>query len=513
MFTIVYFIQVQGGRLPLALKSVTIQHCEVVMARRRSAAQQLHALAWICFCGPGLFNALTSFASGLAQPHVAFAGNALVYLSFAVCSLLATALVPVVGLRRALTLGSLGYVVYAASLWNMHNAGLASLQLYYGACIVLGIAAGFLWTAQGVMLLSYSRTESRGESVSRFWIIFNLGAAAGGVLSFALNFSSGAALQASNAMYVAFLLLMGCGVVLAYSVIVDVDAVERDEKDSVDNGRPRASSGPWWRSWLEGAQVALAVVTSRTHAKVLLSLLPLFVYSNWFYAYHSFYNVAVFNARTSGLTSACYWLAQMAGAHALGRFLDRRMHTLGLSSGHASTTSDAATPQAIARQFLLVFGALATLMWTAGWYVQDSWLHLSSSHRLNMDVTSPETATLLPVVAMYIVYGLHDALCQVWIYWFMSLVAAHDIAASSCYAGVYKCVQATSAAVAWYLGAIEVAPLTQLQINFALCVVSVACAVQSCAFASRGDVTRTDQRSEATALLTASSAGRASALA
>ncbi|GAB9464300.1 hypothetical protein Gpo141_00001735 [Globisporangium polare] len=450
-----------------------------------SASAQLQALAWICFCGPGLFNALTSFASGLADPPVAFAGNALVYLSFAICSLLAAALVPAIGVRRALSLGATGYFLYAASLWNVRNSCLAPITVYYAACVLLGAAAALLWTAQGLMLLSYPNTETQGASVSRFWIVFNMGATTGGLLSFALNFSSDASLSsssevaASDGMYAAFLLLMGCGALLAWLVIEDSDNVVKDDGQPVKSvplsGLLTGSDESLWTSWTSSVRSAVEIVSSPVHMKILLLLLPLFAYSNWFYAYHSFYNVAVFNARTSGLTSACYWLAQMAGASAAGHFLD--------TSLQATHSTQAGAQWRVAKWFLTGFLVLATVMWTLGWYVQSQWLHLSYDHRVNMDVLTSKASTLLPALLLYIVYGLHDALCQVWLYWFMSLVTAKDVVTTSCYTGIYKSIQAASAALAWYLGAIQMDPLTQLQLNLVLCIMSVLSALQCCNFA------------------------------
>ncbi|TYZ69130.1 hypothetical protein PybrP1_003428 [[Pythium] brassicae (nom. inval.)] len=281
------------------------------------AQWQLQALAWICFCCPGPYNALLSLAGGLAESSVAFARTALVSLSFAFCSLLAAAFVPVLGLRCALTLGAAGYAVYVAALWN---------------------------TAHGAMMLSYARAGARGASVGNFWIIFNMGTTVGGVLEFVLNFGDGAAAHASNGMYAGFLTVMLVGAALAWGVIRDADSV------------------------------------FRAHRKILLALLPLFAYSNWLYAYHSFYNTA--------------------GAYATGGYLDDQLR--------ASRGND------------------------------SSWLHLSYQQRINMDVVTSESTEPLAALAL-------------------------------CYAGIYKGVQATSAAIAWYFRAVEMAPLAQLQINMALC--------------------------------------------
>merc|ERR1712048_1404235 len=62
----------------------------------------------------------------------------------------------------------------------------------------------------------------------------------------------------------------------------------------------------------------------------VMALLPLFLYSNWFYSFQ----LGVFAKNTlkpaaSGLASALYWGAQMVGAKNLGCLLDARSLTPG----------------------------------------------------------------------------------------------------------------------------------------------------------------------------------------
>uniref|UniRef100_K3X9U8 Major facilitator superfamily (MFS) profile domain-containing protein n=1 Tax=Globisporangium ultimum (strain ATCC 200006 / CBS 805.95 / DAOM BR144) TaxID=431595 RepID=K3X9U8_GLOUD len=463
-------------------------------------AAQLDVLAWVCFCGPGLFNALTSFASGLDDARLAFAGNALIYACFAACSALAAALVPAMGVRAALVVGASGYFVYAAALFNVQVNGFAPLVAFMAACVAVGVSAGFLWTAQGLMIMSYPNVETRGQSVSRFWVIFNLGAAAGGVIGFVLNFpqdpdsTAAKVTRASTGMFVVFLVLMGVGVALAVCFIEDAGNVIHDsggDDKAQPSSRGASAVAASWMQWRARLHTAWSVVVcDQSHRNVLLCLLPLFVYSNWFYTYHAFFNVTVFNARTSGLASASYWLAQMGGAYVSGRVLDHQIQKqqsqpecVNSENQNEAQCRTYGTVARVSKQFLLVFCVLANVMWGIGWLVQDSWLHLSYETSLNVDFWSQDTTESLFVLllTLYVVYGFHDALCQVWIYWFMSMHTANDAIACSCYAGMYKCVQAASAAVAWYLGAVQVSPLTQLQVNVVLCNVGILCAwIASC---------------------------------
>ncbi|KAG7378823.1 DUF895 domain membrane protein [Phytophthora pseudosyringae] len=283
------------------------------MKRLTDASVQPLVLSLICFCCPGLFNALTSFTSGLADPaHI-------------VAIFLVAARVRHV--RLALILGSGGYVCYAAALYHLQAPVIdASLEVYYAACAALGLSAGFLWTAQGRMVMSYATSENQGSYLSTFWIIFNLGAAAGGFVSFALNFSreelpAATTEHASGMMYAVFIILMSAGVLLAAFGIVDSDQVVREDGTTpADNFRANEPRKPWWT---EIRRQLTAARTEQVHTVVCL--LPLFAYSNWFYTYHSFFNVTVFNMRSSGLASSFCWLAQMGAAYAVGWALDTQV--------------------------------------------------------------------------------------------------------------------------------------------------------------------------------------------
>lgn len=109
----------------------------------RDAGAQVLVLSLVCFCCPRLFNALSSIASGLDDPAVAYAGNAVVCACFASSSLLASSLLAraALSVRSTLVLGTIGYVLYSASLSSLSLTEAPSpleLRLYYAACVALG---------------------------------------------------------------------------------------------------------------------------------------------------------------------------------------------------------------------------------------------------------------------------------------------------------------------------------------------------------------------------------------
>eukprot|EP00966_Prymnesium_polylepis_P149584 3455678-Prymnesium_polylepis.1 len=280
------------------------------------ALTQTVLLGLVCFCVPGMWNSITSMAGGISDKGVSSAATASLYGCFAVASVLAPIPTNIIGARATLGIGSGGYVLYvfALLLYSRTEAGSGTDEngsggLVIAAGAVNGVGAGLLWTAQGALIMSYPSKEAKGLYVGIFWLIFNLGAVFGGLLSFGLNYSSDAG-DASPGTFVAFGAVMIAGGLLTLTM-APAERVVRPDGSLVQLERFPAVSAE-----LRGL---LAVLRDwRMHA-----LAPLFLYSNWFYAYQFVaYNSALFNARTEGLNNAFYWGAQMVGAVLVGRFLD-----------------------------------------------------------------------------------------------------------------------------------------------------------------------------------------------
>lgn len=70
--------------------------------------------------------------------------------------------------HRVLIPGALTYVLYVGSFLSRSDA----FTIVAGA--ILGIGAGFLWTAQAGIMMSYPAEKDKGKAFSMFWMIFNL---------------------------------------------------------------------------------------------------------------------------------------------------------------------------------------------------------------------------------------------------------------------------------------------------------------------------------------------------
>ena len=85
------------------------------------------------------------------------------------------------GVRIAMSIGGIGYTVYVSSYLCYNYT--ASFGYCVFAGFLLGCCAGILWSAQGVIMLSYPPENKKGRYIAVFWIIFNLGGVIGSLVS------------------------------------------------------------------------------------------------------------------------------------------------------------------------------------------------------------------------------------------------------------------------------------------------------------------------------------------
>ncbi|KAF0720183.1 Aste57867_506 [Aphanomyces stellatus] len=419
----------------------------MVVGKHPTALSQVLIVACTCFCCPGLFNALSSVAAGVSDETISYNATAVLYACFAVAGLFAGGIVNVIGPKWTLFIGTWGYVMYASSLLVMdkhldkatatYSDGATSY--FYAANAILGICAGFLWTAQGQMCMAYPTAETKGVYFSYFWIIFNLGGTMGGFITFGTNYDNNGGVAASTTTYVVFLVLMSLGACLSLLLANPSDVIRNDGSHVVVDRLP--------------SPVSEIVETFKLFLdpKMLL-LFPLFAYSNWFYNYHSFYNSAVFNSRTGGFASAFYWGAQMVGAYCIGVYLDRP-----------------GNKKAKALQSIALLATLIFVMWGLGLYAQlDLDLGLKEKKK-NLDLTD---GAFFVKFLLYFFYGFNDSICQIWSYWLLGQMS-DDMATLGRYAGYYKCVQSGMAAVGWRLGGIPITPVANIVVNWSLATVGL----------------------------------------
>ncbi|BAS87532.1 Os04g0105400 [Oryza sativa Japonica Group] len=279
--------------------------------RYNSPLVQVSLIGLVCFCCPGMFNALTGLGGGGQLDHsTADNANTALYSCFAVFGVLGGAAHNLLGPRVTLLAGALTYPLYAASfLYYNHHPSRQAFPVTAGA--LLGVGAGLLWAAQGAIMTSYPPPSRRGSYISLFWCLFNLGGVLGGLLPFSLNYHRAAdAASVNDATYIAFMafMLLGAGLAL---LLLPASRIVRDDGS-------RATRMSYSSVSTEGWEILKLFANWR-----MLLVLPAAWASNFFYTYQ-FNNVngRLFTCRTKGLNNVFYWGAQMLAAAAIGYFLD-----------------------------------------------------------------------------------------------------------------------------------------------------------------------------------------------
>ncbi|PAN36878.1 hypothetical protein PAHAL_7G007900 [Panicum hallii] len=410
------------------------------LLRFNSPLAQVCLIGLVCFCLPGMYNALNGLGGGGQVDHTAADNaNTALYACFAVFGVLGGAIHNLLGPRTTLFLGSLTYPLYVAAFLNYnHRPGSQVFPVIAGA--LLGVGAGFLWAAQGAIMTSYPPPNLRGTYISLFWCLFSLGSVLGGLLPLSLNYRRGSKVASVNdGTYIAFMTMMLVGVALTL-LFLPPHKIVRD-----DGSR---ATGVTYSS---AATEAGEVLRLFADWKMLLVLVPAWG-SNFFYTYQ-FNNVngLLFTLRTKGLNNVVYWGAQMLGSVGLGYLLD---------FGFASRRKRGLVGVA-------VFAVLGTAIWGGGFvnqlrYTDGKWPDL---------IDFKDGRRYAGPFLLYCSYGLLDAMFQSLIYWIIGALT-NDSQVLSRYAGFYKGVQSAGAAVSWQVDFHKTPLMAQLIVNWGLITVS-----------------------------------------
>ena len=347
----------------------------------------------------GMFNALGGLGGGgQINPKAANDANCALYSTFAVVGFFAGTIVNRLGVKVSIALSGLGYSLYISAFLCYNYTGNYGYTVFAG--FVLGCCAGVLWSAQGVIILSYPPEKSKGLAIAWFWIIFNLGGVIGGLVPLAQNIHANGNVVVTNGTYISFLILTLCGAFLALCLVNGNKVIRRDHSKVI------LMENPTWKTELFGLWE-----TIQTDPYIAL-LFPMFFVSNWFYTYQfNDVNLAQFTTRARALNSVLYWCAQIFGAGIFGVLLD-------LNRFRRTTRAKAA--------WVALF-VLTMVVWGGGYHFQKGYTRADvskgadtpndpSDDYAKMDWTSEGYAG--PMI-LFVVYGMYDAIWQVTVYWYV----------------------------------------------------------------------------------------------
>ncbi|KAE8684769.1 UNC93-like protein 1 [Hibiscus syriacus] len=405
--------------------------------RYNSPLVQVVLIGLVCFCCPGMFNALSGMGGGgQVDPTAANNANTALYTTFALFGVLGGGIYNILGPHLTLAAGCCTYVLYAGSFLYYNHHQHQGFAIAAGA--LLGIGAGLLWAGEGAIMTAYPPSNRKGSYISLFWSIFNMGGVIGGLIPFILNYHRNEAASVNDATYIAFMCFMTAGTLLSFAILPP-NRVVRDDGTRCTNVK-----------YSSVATEATEVLKLFANWKMLL-IVPAAWASNFFYSYQ-FNNVngLLFNLRTRGLNNVFYWGAQMLGSVGIGYILDfsfrsRRMRGfIGIG----------------------VVALVGSAIWGGGLANQLPYSHDDLPKKLDFR----DSAFAGPFV-LYFSYGLLDAMFQSMVYWVIGALA-DDSQTLSRYSGFYKGVQSAGAAVAWQVDSHKVPLLSQLIVNWSLTTIS-----------------------------------------
>ncbi|KAE8697216.1 UNC93-like protein 1 [Hibiscus syriacus] len=407
--------------------------------RYNSPLVQVSLIGLVCFCCPGMFNALSGMGGGgQVKTTVANNANTALYTTFAFFGILGGSVYNIFGPKITLAMGCSTYVLYAGSFLYYNHYHDQTFAIIAGA--VLGIGAGFLWAGQGAIMTSYPTAGRKGIYISLFWTIFNLGGVMGGLIPFFLNYHREDSETVNDGTYIAFMCIMSTGALISLAILSPARVV-RDDGTRCTNIK-----------YSNVATEAIEILKLFRNRK-LQFIIPAACASNFFYTYQfNDVNGLMFNLRTRGLNNVFYWGSQMIGSVGIGYILDfsfKSRRTRGLVGVGVVTV-------------------LGTAIWAGGLANQLNYSFDKPPKRLDFKRSGTDFAK--PFV-LYFCYGLLDAMFQSLVYWTIGALADNSEVLSR-YVGFYKGVQSAGAAVAWQVDKNKVPLLNQLIVNWGLTTLS-----------------------------------------
>lgn len=143
-------------------------------------------------------------AGGSQSPSLVNAANSSTFCLMVVTCFFTSTLVNYTSIKFVLIVGTMGYSVYAASLYTNVKYG-NEWFVVLGACLCG--SAGFFWSSEGAIVLSYPERNKQGVYLS-YWLMYRVGGQLlGGIINLALNASNNEEGSISPNTYLVFIAL------------------------------------------------------------------------------------------------------------------------------------------------------------------------------------------------------------------------------------------------------------------------------------------------------------------
>ncbi|CAI7674644.1 unnamed protein product [Penicillium pancosmium] len=237
----------------------------------RSTLFQILVVGLCAFCAPGIWSAMNGLGVGGSQsPDLVNAANALLYAFMTITCFAGPWITNAIGFRWTLSLGSIGYPLYAAGLYLNNRTG-ATWLVYLGS-VTCGISAGFFWSVEGAVATGYPEQHKRGRYIATWFTFRNFGNIIGGAVALGINHKVNQRGQVGYQTYLAFIAIQCLGLFIGL-LLSNPDKVQRDDHTKIE--------APRNIHWRDEMKAMWRLGTSKS----ILLLVPLFWYFGWIQAY------------------------------------------------------------------------------------------------------------------------------------------------------------------------------------------------------------------------------------
>ncbi|KAJ9628319.1 hypothetical protein H2204_009294 [Knufia peltigerae] len=151
----------------------------------------------------------------------------ILYGLFTVSGCLGGSVLNLIKPKLTFVIGAIGYPLYVGGLWYFDREGHQWFPLFAGA--MLGISAGFLWTACGFIQLAYAEEQEKAMYITIQWAMTAFGGTVGSLIAFGINFQGTDASGVSTPVYAVFVVIMCCSIAIAFFLIIRPEQVVRDD--------------------------------------------------------------------------------------------------------------------------------------------------------------------------------------------------------------------------------------------------------------------------------------------
>ncbi|KAK8200219.1 major facilitator superfamily domain-containing protein [Phyllosticta capitalensis] len=397
----------------------------------------------ILFCLPGIYLALTALGAGGGKPssqHVASLTNSILYGPYTLFGWIAGSILNFLKPKKTILVGSIGYPLYAGALWYYDKTAHQWFPLTAG--FILGFCAACLWTTSGFIQFAYAEESEKAMYITWQWVLTSSGSTVGALIAFGVNRNKTEVSGVSTAVWVIFLVIMGCAMLIATFCIVKPEEVIRDDGTHI-----AIFKQPSFKEEMKGV---LAVLLDK---KIIL-LLPAMFVGEMCLALVSSVNAHYFNLRTRSLNNLLFQVIMIPAPLAMAWVMDNKRIKSRRKKGMMGS---------------IMMGAI-TMGATVGLLI---WIIVNG-----IDANDPAPgidwtdSSFTSGFILYLLFGIVYATFQICVQWTMSALT-NDPVLCARYAGAFKGTVSLGMCISFVMDSEGVSYKTQTIIQLCLYVVGL----------------------------------------